>query len=327
MIIKISIPGFWQGGSELSQFLDKDGKLEGHRLVIDKNVKQADAWVVIDGFDPDDAVCEVPPERVFFVTAEQIHADDHYLGPRMGEFLAQFSSVHSPYAVEHPTAYSTPPFLPWMVNSNHGSVYTPHRRDLSFLSAHEARADKSGVSVICSTKTITPGHRTRLWFVKKLKDHFGDNLTWFGNGVLPLAEKWDGLDPFVATIAIENRIAPDIFTEKLFDPLLTHTLPLYAGAPNIQDYFPLPDNWMIDLRNLPDAISKISRLLDNGPDQNELASLRESRDLVVGKHHYLRRIVEIATKGSSGSPETIRLRPIPKPQGWWISRVKRLVRA
>ena len=327
MIIKISIPGFWEGGSDLSQFLDNNGSMGSHRLVIDKNLKRADAWVVIDGFDPDDSVCEVPSEMVFFVTAEQIHADDHYLGPKMGDFLAQFSSVHSPYAVDHPASYTSPPFLPWMVNSNHGSVYTAHERDFDYLSAYEPRENKSGVSVICSTKTITPGHRTRLWFVKKLKQHFGDNLTWFGNGVLPLAEKWDGLDPFIATIAIENRISPDIFTEKLFDPLLTHTIPLYAGAPNIQDYFPLHKDWLIDPRNLPDAIGKVSRLLDVGPSNHELVSLQKSRELVLGQHHYLRRIVEIAEQAQHGLPKTVELRPIPKPQGWWVSKIKRLLRA
>lgn len=326
MLIKVSIPGFWNGGSELSQFLEKDGTIESHRLVIDKKLKRADAWVIVDGCDLDDSVCEVPRERVFFVTAEQIYADDHYLGPKMEDFLAQFSAVYSPYPVEHTVSFPSPPFLPWMVNSNHGSVYTPHRRDLGYLSGYEPRGDKSGVSVICSTKAITPGHRTRLWFVKRLKKHFGDNLTWFGNGVQPLSEKWDGLDPFIATIAIENRISPDIFTEKLFDPLITHTIPLYAGAPNIQDYFPLRKDWLIDVRNLPDAVRKISRLLELGPDDQDLASLQLSRDIVFREQHYLRRIVRIAAQGPVGPPTTVRLKPTPKPQGWWVSKIKRVLR-
>jgi hypothetical protein len=39
-------------------------------------------------------------------------------------------------------------------------------------------------------------------------------------------------------LAFENSIAPDYVTEKFFDPLRAGTVPVYRGAPNIDDFAP-----------------------------------------------------------------------------------------
>jgi len=40
------------------------------------------------------------------------------------------------------------------------------------------------------------------------------------------------------TIAFENACAEDYVTEKLFDPLLVGSVPIYLGAPNVEDFAP-----------------------------------------------------------------------------------------
>jgi hypothetical protein len=40
------------------------------------------------------------------------------------------------------------------------------------------------------------------------------------------------------TLAFENSIAHDYVTEKFFDPLIVGSVPVYLGAPNIDDYAP-----------------------------------------------------------------------------------------
>jgi hypothetical protein len=40
------------------------------------------------------------------------------------------------------------------------------------------------------------------------------------------------------TLAFENSIARDYVTEKFFDPLLVGSVPVYLGAPNVDDYAP-----------------------------------------------------------------------------------------
>lgn len=50
------------------------------------------------------------------------------------------------------------------------------------------------------------------------------------------------------TIAFENAISKDYVTEKFFDPLITGSVPVYLGAPNIEQFSP-GDNSFIDIRN------------------------------------------------------------------------------
>jgi hypothetical protein len=47
--------------------------------------------------------------------------------------------------------------------------------------------------------------------------------------------------PYRFTLAFENSIARDYVTEKFFDPLIVGSVPVYRGAPNIDDYAPARD--------------------------------------------------------------------------------------
>jgi hypothetical protein len=49
------------------------------------------------------------------------------------------------------------------------------------------------------------------------------------------------------TVAIENSIEHDYITEKLWQPLVAGSIPLYYGAPNVDDWLPCKD-CIIDLR-------------------------------------------------------------------------------
>lgn len=49
-------------------------------------------------------------------------------------------------------------------------------------------------------------------------------------------------------IAFENAVADDYVTEKFYNPLLCGTVPVYRGAPNIEDFSP-GENCFVDARN------------------------------------------------------------------------------
>lgn len=66
---------------------------------------------------------------------------------------------------------------------------------------------------------------------------YGNN-PFIGNSKIPL------FDTFQFSIIIENSQQTNYFTEKLMDCLLTKTIPIYWGCPNISDFFNT-DGWII----------------------------------------------------------------------------------
>ena len=55
------------------------------------------------------------------------------------------------------------------------------------------------------------------------------------------------LKHYLFTVAIENTFTYDYVTEKLWQPLAAGSVPLYYGAPNIEDWLPC-SNCIVDLR-------------------------------------------------------------------------------
>ncbi len=59
----------------------------------------------------------------------------------------------------------------------------------------------------------------------------------FNNTGKPLADKMSFLKSFRFNLAFENTSSPGYVTEKLVEPLLTGTIPIYWGAPDVNRYF------------------------------------------------------------------------------------------
>tara|TARA_B100000287_G_scaffold433895_1_gene496797 strand:+ start:108 stop:998 length:891 start_codon:yes stop_codon:yes gene_type:complete len=101
------------------------------------------------------------------------------------------------------------------------------------------------VSMIYSSKKQELGHMLRHDIANNIP-----GLDLFGNGSpTPIEYKEIGLTDFMFTIVIENIRTNDYFTEKLIDPFLTGTIPIYWGCPNIGEYF--NTDGMIILKNTP----------------------------------------------------------------------------
>ena len=68
---------------------------------------------------------------------------------------------------------------------------------------------------------------------------------------------------FTYAIAFENSIETDYVTEKMFDPLGVGTIPIYLGAPNVDEFLP-GDACCIDASNYPDpkALAQVMRGTD-----------------------------------------------------------------
>ncbi len=91
------------------------------------------------------------------------------------------------------------------------------------------------ISLICSKKNFTAGHKLRHEVKPKLGkkyliDYWGREYREFENQSTPL-------EKYYFSIAISNCRAKNYFTEKIIDCFLVGTLPIYWGAPNIGEYF------------------------------------------------------------------------------------------
>lgn len=89
------------------------------------------------------------------------------------------------------------------------------------------------VSIIASSKNQTFGHRLR----HNLINSNMLQLDLFGNGYNPIDNKIVALKDYRFSIIIENEKTENWFTEKIVDCLITGTIPVYWGCPNIGDYF------------------------------------------------------------------------------------------
>jgi len=94
--------------------------------------------------------------------------------------------------------------------------------------------DKSKlVSIICSGKRNVPDHHKR----HELIQRFGEHIDVLGRGYKPIESITDGLKDYAFHIAMENQRRDLHFSEKLINPIMTGTIPIYWGMPSIGDYF------------------------------------------------------------------------------------------
>lgn len=250
-----------------------------------------DFWFVLDNVPTFDSSAIVASENIFFFTSEQIHPIDFYLDKQ--SFLIQFNKAFSNYHLPGIQSQRSIPFLPWMINSNHGSsILEPNIRNVTELA--ESRPQKSKLlSLICSNKVFTPEQRLRLSFSKSLKNHFGSDLDWFGNGVNDLPRKWDGIAPYRFHIVLENTVRNFIMTEKLFDSYLGLSFPFYWGAPNVNRYFSSKSFISIDINNFKESINIIEKGINRNYDAL-IPHLIESREKVIHHYNLFQRLKRIA---------------------------------
>lgn len=88
---------------------------------------------------------------------------------------------------------------------------------------------------VTSSKAFLPGHNVRLNFIKNSKD----KIDLYGRGIKEVESKLDVLHNYAFSLAIENNVSDNdyYFTEKLIECIITGTIPIYYGCPNIDQFF------------------------------------------------------------------------------------------
>jgi hypothetical protein len=130
------------------------------------------------------------------------------------------------------------------------------------------------MSIMVSHKSYTPGHKYRHALVNYILKYRLPIDIW-GNGTKIYKQRFpesnniygdfksmaEMCENYTFTIAIENTSHDHYFTEKIVNPLIYNTIPLYWGCKNIEEYLP---NFSIKLTgNINMDIITIGRVLKN----------------------------------------------------------------
>lgn len=222
-----------------------------------------------------------PPEHVWMIVQEPYY-------PGLTDWVMEH---HTPFArvyTHHPlpdtptTRYLTaPPAIPWHVN-----------KTFDQLVSSDIPPKSKAISWIVGNATDLPGHIKRLSFLKFIQKDGSLDIDLFGRAVRYIEDKWDGLEPYFFSLAIENNSGPDMWTEKLADCFLSWSIPFYYGCTNLDRYFPKDAYIPIDI-NDPEGAIKIIR--ENAMPKNwekRLPAIEEARDLILNKYQLFPFLVE-----------------------------------
>jgi hypothetical protein len=272
--IKLSISGNWPIER---QFSNKHSLYEGFNFFINNDVEECDYWFVFNYLNNDLESTYCPPDNIILIAPEPKHVQKYYTC-----YLKQFNLVVSNQPnLNHKNNLIYQTSAPWFINKNFDEL----------LENNDIKKIKI-LSIITSNKTFTKEHKKRYNFALAIKKHFKDKVDLFGRGINNFGDKWDVTSPYKYTIAIENGLYNDYFTEKLTDSFLSMTYPLYYGCPNLNKYFSEDSFTRIDVDNLQGSINIIDEIISNTSFyNNHLNSLVKSKNLCLFEYNLFNLIV------------------------------------
>ena len=217
-----------------------------------------------------------PKENSLLITAEPSSIKNYGRS-----FVSQFGWVLSsqePWAIKHPRVIQSQTGYVWFYGGS------GERGSYDVLSGQEPPAKPFPISTVCSSKQMRHTlHHARYRFTQQLKARM-PGLDVFGQGVRPIDDKADALDPYKLHLAIENHVCRHHWTEKLSDPFLGYCLPLYFGCPNATDYFPAESFIPIDIHDFDGAYERIERAIKDHEYEKRLPAIREARRLILNEY-------------------------------------------
>jgi hypothetical protein len=287
------------------------GNWDQFQFFFNGAIDECDAWFIYDDLsEPQKTLC--PPENIVLITAEPPAFKSY---PR--SWLRQFKHVIScQRKLRHPNLHLSHMALPWFVKKTYdelaGSNFPQKTKDLS---------------IICSNKRLMKWHRRRLAFIEALKTLKGVHIDFYGKGLENLDDKWDGLAPYRFSIALENSIYPDYWTEKIGDCFLAGTVPIYCGCPNISEYFPEQALEIIDITDVAGSLEKIPRFIARNDYKQRLPALCQAKNLILNRYNLFNLMTDFCQRLSlTARSAVVTLQPEPKPSRF-VKNVRKWRRA
>jgi hypothetical protein len=152
------------------------------------------------------------------------------------------------------------------------------------------------MSIMVSQKGFAPGHKYRHHLVSKILqtklpiDIYGRGCFVYKNtGDFRLKGNFNDVEPYKSYqfhICIENYQTPHYFSEKIINPLLAGTTPVYWGCKNINNYFEnvifLSGNAESDIKLLENIVlnpEKYKQPIDVSKIENKVNLIKNIKDM------------------------------------------------
>ena len=297
---------------------------------INTQISKADIWLVFEDLKYETETCEVPKNNIFYLNNESSFRKDYFFENHMERFLNQFSKGFGCYASRNENYVNTPPFCQWMIHSNHGDqIFEDSNLNFDYFSKLNNLEKSIDLSVICSNKSHTENHSLRLEFVKILKNHFGERLHWYGNGINTIEKKSDIIFKSKYHIAIENGSRNNLVSEKLYDSFLGLSFPIYYGAPNISELFDKDSLISININDVNNSIKLIESVLKSNLYQKNFNKLLKSKDQVLNDFNIYYRLNKLVKENISKKPTSSEITTIHSSNYFWrktVSNKKKIKR-
>jgi hypothetical protein len=257
-----------------------------------------DCVVVFDGI-PERASIRVAEGALLFIAGEPPDAIRYTAG-----FLAQFDGTFCahPSAARRARNRSAQYFNNWHFGFDASTKQ--YRYGFDDVQQMVPPKKTKDLSVIMSSLAYMPNHLKRLQFLQALQQRFGDRVDVFGRGRSFIPYKDDAILPYRFHVCIENCQVPDLWTEKIADPLLGYSVPAYAGCPNITRYFPEDAIVPLNLDDHAFSLTQIQRILD-APEaeyQRRLPAIRQAREQLLGEYNLISWLAGFVGKGEQPPP-------------------------
>jgi hypothetical protein len=99
-------------------------------------------------------------------------------------------------------------------------------------------------------------------------------------GPIKPEEKIQVLSQYKFALCFENCVFPGYVTEKIFDCFLAGCIPIYFGAPDIEDF--VPEGSFIDFRKYK-SFNDLENDLLNFSEEQATVMLRKAKDFLASK--------------------------------------------
>ena len=292
------------------------------RFFVNEDIDECDFWVVYDDVLRSETT-RCPARNTLLITGEPPSVKTY-----SRRFLSQFGTVLTSHRnLTHPHIINRQQGLPWMVGCRYlqksGQWDTNYTKDYDELSALPIVPKTKLLSVISSSKTITPGHKRRLDFVEALKQRFGAQIDVFGRGIRDVEDKWDAIAPYRYHVVIENGQFPDYWTEKLSDTFLAGAYPFYDGCPNIGDYFSGGALTRLDTSNFEAAIAQIEVGMKESRFEATVTERQQASQMLLDEYNLFPVLAKWACAGNAAPvKQAVSVQPQSKYQRALMAKIK-----